>query len=181
MQENKQEMVTLYDLIVQIKEPPPPDAISLWPQTPGTWLLVAILLGALVYAAWRAYRRHQADAYRRAARAEIAQNPDDPAQLAEVLRRTALVAYPRPDVAALIGEDWIAFLNQKTPRPYFDDRTGTLLTSAPYRATTGDTEAISALRHGVQQWIDHHKPERTVDQRLALMQGQPVEPAEASP
>lgn len=178
--EDQKEIVSLYDLIEQIEEPPAPDAISLWPQTPGAWLLVAIILGALLYAAWRAYRRYQADAYRRAALAEIANHPHDPVQLAEVLRRTALVAYPRPEVASLIGQDWIDFLNQKTSRNYFDERSGKLLGSAPYRKSANNTEDVAALRHAVQHWIRQHKPERSVDQRLALMKGRPVESAEVS-
>ncbi len=72
------------------------------------------LLG--VIAAFRAWRTWRAAAYRRAALRELATAANASA-IAEILKRTALVAYPRKDVAALSGAAWLAWLAQTGGRP----------------------------------------------------------------
>ena len=72
------DIVMLPDLIDQLSEAPVPPAIPWTPQTWG-WSLLAVVIVALL-ALWgiRRYLRWRADAYRRAALAELDHLPPSP-------------------------------------------------------------------------------------------------------
>jgi hypothetical protein len=101
------------DNLREIILPPP---APWWPLAPGWWLLLGLLTLLGVIAAFRAWRTWRAAAYRRAALRELATAANASA-IAEILKRTALVAYPRKDVAALSGAAWLAWLAQTGGRP----------------------------------------------------------------
>ena len=96
------------DNLRDLAEPPP---VSWWPLAPGWWVIAAaatIALGVYLYHAWQ---RWQANAYRRAALSELRASSTD-AQVAEILKRTALCAYSRETVAAMSGERWCRWLGE---------------------------------------------------------------------
>lgn len=146
---------SLVDLLDQLVVPDPPPPVSMMPQTAGWAIAGALLLVLLAYGLWRMVVRYRANAYRRAALAELTQAGDDPAQVAAILRRTALVAYDRRRVAGLQGPDWIAFLERTEGAPW-DDALRPHLLTAPYR---GATEAAPDLTARVARWIKAHKRE----------------------
>ena len=80
-----------------------PDPVSLWPPAAGIVVVALALLAVLAILGWRAAARYRANAYRRAALAALgATSHDDRAAVeavSAVLKRAALVAYPRPQVA----------------------------------------------------------------------------------
>jgi hypothetical protein len=101
-----------------LREPLP---IGWWPPAPGWWVLAAILLVSLLALAVVLIRRYRANAYRRQALRQLAllqseyQSGQDAgvhlARTNALLKSVALVAYPRRNVAASSGQDWLAFLN----------------------------------------------------------------------
>ena len=103
-------MTETYDLAnlrdILLPQPPP-----LWPPAPGLWLLLAVVAATvlIVVFQWRRARAHSA--YRRAglARLEGARTVRD---VSVILKRVALAAFPREQVASLYGEDWAAFLQR---------------------------------------------------------------------
>ncbi|MEM7176897.1 MAG: DUF4381 domain-containing protein [Pseudomonadota bacterium] len=145
--------LTLVDLIDLLEPAPEPPAISMLPQTVGwVWLGVALLaLIAFLALRWRAYRR--ANAYRGAALAALATAGDDPAKIAEILRRCALTAFPRNQVAGLIGAEWLRFLDETGGGTSFSSGPGKALLSAPYRPGA-PVDGLSALAAG---WIRRHR------------------------
>lgn len=106
---------SLHDIAV-----PPP--VSWLPQTWGWAALGALLVIALLSAIIVWLRRYRRNAYRREALRMLAAIETDirnPArrdkgihELTELLKRTALAAWPRSDVASLTGRAWIERLNQ---------------------------------------------------------------------
>lgn len=88
-----------------------PPRVAWWPPAPGWWVLGAGLLACLLLLILRAVLRYRANAYRREA-ARALRNPAAAPAIAAVLKRAALVAYPRPDVARLTGAAWSAFLGR---------------------------------------------------------------------
>lgn len=102
--------------------PPPP---SWWPPAPGWWLLAALALAAVAGAVVVLIRRRRRAKPVRAALAEleaIFAALDDGGELHRVqsvstlLKRVALLRYPRTEVAALSGERWVTFLQNTAPR-----------------------------------------------------------------
>ncbi|WP_315901551.1 DUF4381 domain-containing protein [Salipiger bermudensis] len=139
-------------LIDQLIEPPPPSPVPLVPQTWG-WAALALLLLALVLAGlWRWHRHRVANGYRRAALAALAQ-AGSVAELATILRRAALAAYPRAEVASLTGGDWTAFLSRSGRGP-FPEAAGEELRRAPYRAP--GAAPSPELRDAAERWLRTH-------------------------
>lgn len=152
--EQAPDAVNLVDLIDRLAEPPEPAPISMAPQTTG-WTVLAVLLAlALAWLAWRAVRRWRANAYRRVALAELEAAGDDPTAIADILRRTALVAWPRERVAGLSGKDWLRFLDATGGEGGFSDGPGAVLVSAPY--SPGASPA-PGLGHVAARWVRRHR------------------------
>lgn len=122
--------------------PPPP--VDWWPPAPGWWLVAAIVLAGLVtaiLATWRDRRRRRRP-LRRAlaelARIERRYGRDGDAgalvsSLSALLRRAAITARPREEVAALTGRDWLRFLDRGMPGRPFSEGPGACLADGPYR------------------------------------------------
>jgi len=139
-----------------------PEPIGWWPLAPGWWGVIAIATAVLAYVLWRLYLRWQANAPRRYAMRELARYEAeylvhrDPVtlgkQLSELLRRGMLAYAPREEIAGLTGEQWLAWLDQGMPLPYFHTEGGKSLLSLPYRDPEGDFSDIdvSALLAAVR-------------------------------
>lgn len=144
------DLIELLQRLEPIAEPAP---VSLWPQT-AAWVwagLVLLLILAWGLRRWLLTRR--ANAYRRAALAEIAASDRDPVKLAAILRRTALAAFPRTRVAGLHGEDWLEFLDRSYGGQGFCNGPGRALASIPY----SETEIPPDLEPLVVEWIQQHR------------------------
>lgn len=149
-----------------------PDPVSWIPHTWGWALLGAILLGGLLTGLVLQVRRYRADAYRREALKMLAdaelrlRDPQTREQaiheVAAILKRTALAAWPREKVANLCGEAWVDFLDE-----HGGDDTGhaleRLLNDFEYHdaATLGGLppSAADEIARAAGKWIErHHVP-----------------------
>ncbi|BES71351.1 DUF4381 domain-containing protein [Marinobacter nanhaiticus D15-8W] len=145
----------LISLMERLAEPSEPPAVSMWPQTQGWLWLGLIVLVVLTWVAWRSIRRWRANAYRREALAALKRCGDDPALIAPILRRTALAAWPRREVAGLTGTAWLRFLDQTGGKGRFASKSGGDLVRAPY-APDNERETNANLRSLAAEWIRHH-------------------------
>jgi hypothetical protein len=134
----------MHDLLL-----PPP--VPLWPATPAWIVLGAVLLLALVWLLWRGWRAWRRNAYRRAALRAL-RDAERPGEIAAILKRTALAAWPRPHVAALAGTDWAAFLRRTAPRARLSNATALALAELAY----GGPTLSPALREAARGWIRLH-------------------------
>jgi len=134
-----------------------PDPIGWWPLAPGWWILligIPVLIFALVWL-WRFLRRKTPRKLALAELEAIAKSAEDNRgqvrQIAILLRRTALSVYPRADVAGLVGEEWLDFLDNPLKRKDFSEGAGRLLIEAPYRREVDtDLDALFAL---CREWV----------------------------
>jgi len=143
-----------------LKELPYPEPIS-WVPATGAWLLlgVVVLVALLGLGAWR-WRSWQRDRYRREAldrvEAMLAQN-EVIDELPLVLRSVALSAFPREEVAALRGSEWVAWLNENGG--CFDRADAESLASLPYdpQALRDLTPPAAArLLEASRAWVKGH-------------------------
>ncbi|WP_118136573.1 DUF4381 domain-containing protein [Oceanicella sp. SM1341] len=147
---------TLVDLLDQLVPPAEPPPVSLMPQTWG-WVALAVLLALLLALAARAlWRRHRANAWRRAALRLLAEAGDDPARISAILRRAALTCHPRAEVAGLTGAAWLGFLDAHGGGGAFTSGPGRALATAPYSGAGPDP----ALTRAAIAWVRRHRPER---------------------
>ena len=140
-----------------------PEPVSWWPPAPGWWLLALLGLAlGLVLVRWWLRRRRDA-APMRAALAELAAlrarlGPDLDARafaaaVSSLLRRLALVRYPRDQVAAVSGGDWIAFLKHSGPDGVLTEAAGRLLADGQFRDRPADEAELAALVQAARTWI----------------------------
>ena len=151
------EIVNLVTLIDRLAEPPEPAPVSMMPQTAGWTVLAVLLVLALAWLVRYAVTRWRANAYRRAALAELEAAGDDPAAIAVILRRTALAAWPRERVASLHGRDWLRFLDVTGGGGGFAEGSGAVLAGAPYRADAA--APAPGLRELAAHWVRCHRVE----------------------
>jgi hypothetical protein len=134
------DLSNLRDIVV------PPD-VSFWPPAPGWWVVGAAIVAAAALVIVAAVRHWQGNAYRREALRALATAGD--ADVSAILKRAALAAFPREQVASLHGAAWLAFL----------DRTGgTAFANTALLALTyggrGDRDAVVAQ---ARRWIVRHR------------------------
>lgn len=151
--------------LTQLAEPLIPPQAHLWPPAPWVIILacalVAFILAILV---WRWY---QATHLRRFAYAELEAikqkfdtNQDSTRYLHEInllLRRLAVRNFGRDKAAALVGDDWLEFLDWslgKLPKNElgFQQGSGKVLARAAYQAEPVSFE-IEPLHFLVRRWI----------------------------
>lgn len=149
-----------------------PAPVSWMPQTWG-WAALAALTGlALAICLALALRRYHRNAYRREALQILAAIEQDlakletatraPGQVAKLLKRTALAAWPREKVAPRTGEDWIAFLEASGDKT-MGRALSHLIRETEYRsainAPTLSSKEANEIVRDARHWIErHHVP-----------------------
>ncbi|QGU33119.1 DUF4381 domain-containing protein [Thermochromatium tepidum] len=139
-----------------------PEPVSWWPPAPGWWL-VAVVLIALVLVVRPWWRRRSRASVQRAARRELARLGRELAvhgdrrrylaELSHLLRRLALARYPRAQVAGLVGEDWLAFLDATGGAGAFSKGVGRVLVESAHRPADQIDLEVEPLAELVERWI----------------------------
>jgi len=141
----------LHDII----ELPP---VAWWPPAPG-WDVVGVLLLVLfLWSMWHWAVWWRRNAYRREALRLLKALPVEAAglpQLDELLKRVALSAYPREQVASLSGVAWLEFLDRTANSKEFVEGAGRVLGEAAYvsEKSPADVPAVMAV---AENWIRQH-------------------------
>ena len=108
----------------------------------------------------QAPHRMQRNAYRREGLIRLEAMKNDGSALGELpllLRRSALQAAPRNDVAGLRGTDWINWLNASAGRPLFGEDDAVLLDELAYaeaRGRTADDASVQQGREASRKWMN---------------------------
>lgn len=155
----------LHDILV-------PASTPWWPPAPGWYWVLGFVLVLAIILVLATFIRWQHNRYRREALAELRRmegqwkNATARATallaLAELLKRTALTAFPREQVASLTGPSWFAFLDRTAPGARFSGGLGAMLENAihhPGSAATLADSKCEELANAIHHWIKHHKVE----------------------
>ncbi len=148
-----------------------PADVGWWPLATGWYVLSGLLLIALAWFGYRWVQRWINNRYRRAAlrelqllakRIENTEKRDaNLRQIPILLKRTALAAYPRSQVASLSGKNWFHFLNSTLKNPSFTESTVSTLDKISYSSgglSAIDSQAATALLDASSLWLKHHQP-----------------------
>ena len=140
----------LHDIVV-------PQPVPFWPPAPGWYVVLGLALLLVLRLVIRSVVRFRRNAYRRAALAELNTLPDSSAvaqQVAALLKRTALAAFPREQVASLTGSSWLDWLTE-TSGMQVPAAVRSVLTDGIYgRASQQD---LKDLREFAAEWIRRHR------------------------
>jgi Domain of unknown function (DUF4381) len=152
----------LYDIVMPLPVP-------WWPPAPGWYVVGGVVLVLAMWAGWMGWKRWQAAAYRRAALTELQRLKDRAAdgaqresalrELPELVKRTALAAFPRQQVASLSGASWLEFLDRTGHTDAFTHGQGKLLPALgydPHAASRLETQDVEALYRVISRWIRGH-------------------------
>ncbi|NKB87028.1 MAG: DUF4381 family protein [Acidobacteria bacterium] len=138
-----------------------PAQIPWTPQTIGWWLLLAAVVITIAAAAWRAHRHRVANAYRREALRELDElaRPTT-GQVNAILKRAAMVAYSRDEVATLTGANWATFLGKARGAPEPSEQVAAVLADGYGRDTRDGHQVLPYAR----QWLaTHHRRSGVID------------------
>lgn len=155
------EGLNLPQLLDLMHDPVLPLPVAWWPQTPGWWIVLAWLVLVAMVLAWRGYQHHRQNRYRRdaltllgAIESRVQENPAQAAvHIATLLKRTALAAYPRGQVAQLYGDEWADFLLRTSGHDPAIAQVASQLATAAYRANVDGTSLLVPAR----RWIQLHR------------------------
>jgi hypothetical protein len=147
-----------------------PEMVSYMPRTVG-WLIVAVLLLALgtwIAHRWKRFRR--ANRYRGLALKRLAelergfavaqQRIGALTAVPQLVKRVALEAYPRKDVASLSEKSWLEFLDESYGGTGFTEGPGRLLPVLSYVSPVAvqniRDKAILELMELLKRWVKKH-------------------------
>jgi len=158
---NEYEGLNLPQLLDLLHDIARADPVAWTPQTigwaiVGAWLIVTILL-----IGWNRVQTWRRNRYRRDALAMLkdidAQASESSSavagQVALLIKRTALIAYPRSEVAHLYGSEWAAFLRRSACNDPVVDNAAADLASAAYRENVDGRNLIEPAC----RWIKVHR------------------------
>jgi hypothetical protein len=140
------------DKLHDFYQPPPP---SWAPQTIGWYIIFALVGIFLLWMIVHRVRRWLADRYRRDALRELPRLAPD--QLSALLKRTALAAWPRENVASLSGEPWLKFLNESAGQALFQSAPGNRLEEIALHPVDLSVQNEMELRRLAAEWIRRHR------------------------
>jgi len=148
-----------------------PATVNWWPLAVGWYFLIGILFILFTWFVYHSLRRWYENRYRRVALGELqlleknmqkeALRDSSLRQIPVLLKRTALCAYPRNQVASLAGKDWHQFLNSKLKSSAFTKSAATTLDTISYssdKLSGIDGRAVAALLNASRHWLKHHQP-----------------------
>lgn len=123
-----------------------PEAPSIWPFSTGLWVVLIIVTALLAYICLQWYLARKRNAYRRAG-LELLTSARTVYDVSVILKRVALAAYPREQVASVYGEQWIEFLDMTCPKCRFSE----------FPETDESSEADHRLKQMASTWIEQHR------------------------
>ena len=154
----------LHDIVV-------PGPVAWWPPAPGWYAVLALAVTTLVMLLWKYWRHSRRNRYRGEALKELERLGREAAggdlrELPALLKRAALSAWPRRQVAGLVGEDWHRFLDQSANTDRFRSGAGDLLDRLAYAPGDGAVlsgEEKKTVLDAARMWLRHHRVPREGD------------------
>ena len=124
----------------QLKDIHLPEQIDQFQLAPGWWILIAIVIGFVVYAILQWNKKRKSLFLLVPASNELDKigqsKPDNQAmaELSALLKRVCLLYFPKQQVAALSGDSWTQFINQQVGQELFSPSQQQVFNRLTYQA-----------------------------------------------
>ena len=157
-------MAKAEDALAQLRDIHLPPSISWWPMAPGWYLVLLIALVLILYLACYLHKKNRHAKPKKQALALLEIYKQDyerdkntqvtSARISELLRRVALVYFPRSQVASIYGEDWIGFLKNTSEGIEFQ-QLKVLLLELPFKPS--EEVNLQPLIKAAESWIKQRR------------------------
>ena len=137
----------MHDIVVS-------DPISWWPLAPGWYVLILVLAMAVIWFGVTTFKQWKKNSYRREALREL--RDISPTELPALIKRVALSAWSREEVATLSGDAWLQFLDRSGNTTEFTQGAGKLLLDIsynPHSQINNNSPEYQQLLNLVRRWI----------------------------
>ncbi|MEL7450596.1 MAG: DUF4381 domain-containing protein [Pseudomonadota bacterium] len=141
--------------VAQMAEIVPAAGIDWLPQTPGWYVVAAVLLYFLGRRALRAFAHWHRNRYRREALGRLHQSELTTRAVNETLKLAAMAASSRDEVARLSGTAWTEWLQRRCDGPVFSDASLEELGEKLY--VTSAQPAAPSLVAEARTWLKSHR------------------------
>jgi hypothetical protein len=147
---------------LQLKDIHTPALPEFWPPAPGWWLVAILIVSLLIWGGFALKRYLKLRQQRQQVLALLSQMEEafDPnqaahhlAKLSILLRRVALTRFPRQQVAALTGNEWLEFLDKTGGNGQFSNGPGKILATGPYQSNISIDIDIEPLLPLLRSWV----------------------------
>lgn len=148
--------------VLQLRDIHLPGEPAFWPPAPGWWLVAAVMIALLAWTTVIALRRYRIYRQRQRVLTALAgleheltseRTPAALARLSVLLRRLALMRFPRERVAALTGNAWLGFLDESGGNGRFAEGPGRVLSTGPYQRSLPPDLDAAGLVALVREWV----------------------------
>jgi len=137
-----------------------PEAITWWPFAIGWWVLIVVIIAAIYgcYLLYKRFTRHTATKDATLVLQGIKQHANDDVlrtikELSACLRRVAISLDSREEAASLVGDAWLAYLDNSMDGEPFKTGIGRLLVDAPYQRSATKAVDVDALITLCEAWL----------------------------
>jgi len=134
-----------------------PEPVFWMPQTAGWWVLSGWLVAVCLLGLIKWLRRHRRNQYRRDSLEMLGRidtgDADAAAQVAVIVKRTALAVYAREEVASLTGSEWAEFLARTADGDALVADSAPLIARAAYHVDVSAADIVAPAR----RWVKVHR------------------------
>jgi hypothetical protein len=137
-----------------------PEAITWWPLAIGWWVLIVVIIAAIYgcYLLFKRLTRRTATKDATLVLQGIKQQANDDVlrtikELSACLRRVAISLDSREEAASLVGDAWLAYLDNSMDGEPFKTGVGRLLVDAPYQRSATKAVDVDALITLCEAWL----------------------------
>jgi len=135
-------MDELQEALKDLRDIHEPDPISFWPPAPGWWIVLVIIVAAIFLLRWW-LKRDKSPSYKKLAyealknittNYEVQRNGYKTAgEISELIRKVMVLTDDRSEVAGMIDEEWLSYLDLKSGTDLFTKGAGRVLTTVIYQ------------------------------------------------
>lgn len=135
-------MDELQEALKDLRDIHEPAPISYWPPAPGWWVVLLLTIVAILLLRWWV-KRDKSPPYKKLANEElknittnyeVQRNGHKTAgEISELIRKVMVLTDKRSEVAGMIDEEWLSYLDEKSGTNLFTSGAGRVLTTVIYQ------------------------------------------------